>query len=156
VNVTHHERAERRRHIAEDVVAGVTQAAVLEKHGVSSDTLRQACIEHGVKCPMVYAERATRRKRIAEELAAGVDEFAIATKYGVAMSFVVRIRTTSGIKAARRLCGSTYAIIAELFGEENFTVIAAKHGVTRQRAEQIACKCELHGIPIRRRTRKKD
>lgn len=105
--MTHEQRRERRKRIADAVRAGKTSDEIARQFGTGRETLRRACEENDVPVPC---------------------------------------------EAPREPHPSGYRIIAALFGDETYTEIAARFGVSEQRVGQIAKKCRDAGVPLPERS----
>ena len=99
---------------------------------------------------MTHREAAARRRELAGLIAAGAGLGEVATRYGVSMALVVDACREAGVPVPRALIlprSSTYRILADLINTpDRLEVIAVRHGVTRQRVDQIKRQATDAGI----------
>ena len=157
--MTHRERAERRRAIAEYVrQTKCTGKEAAKAFGVTHQTVYIACREHGAqtKRPQLPKEAAAlRRQKIAEHIRANNCTVAEAAKaFGVSYYAAYVACHEHGVKLADKLQPSTLKIVADLF-DSALTIadIATQYGITSQHVSQIFVKALKAGIPIPRPTK---
>lgn len=145
--MTHDERAERRRKIAEAVASGKPVAQVAFEFGVSASTVRASCRERRTST--------TRRSAVERRLKAGDSAADAAAATGTSIGYVYKVARDAGIKLPMvgRPSGN-YEVLAALFDPtRSMAEIAEEHNVAKQRVQQIYARAKEAGIPVPARAR---
>lgn len=106
---------------------------------------------------LTQKERAARRRRIAARCRAGATLAEVMAEFGVSETMVERACAAHGAKVARRVrteetAAVTLAIVADLCNTADaVAAIGRRHGVSRQRVQQLHAAALAAGIPVRPR-----
>ena len=103
--MTHVERRERRRQIAEAVAAGMTLGEAARSFGVGTRTAYGACVEYSVRSS---PDSAARRHAIADAVADRKDVAAVARDFGVSISLVAASCRECGVPSPARRGGDQF------------------------------------------------
>ena len=93
-SLTHAERADRRRAIANEAKRGVPVSAIASKYGVSVSTIHGDCVEHDVHPPPMHlnVSRASKSLLIVAELLRGKSPAEIAEQFGTSRQRVHQVK----------------------------------------------------------------
>lgn len=138
--LTHEQRRERRRLMAEAVKAGEDRDAVAARFGVHRNTVNMACAESQVVACEVKAER---DRKIAEAVAGGMSRDEAALTFNVRRVAVDKVCTSRGLQRMGTMrdptagASVTAAQWASVDWNLRDTDIATLVGVTRERVRQV-------------------
>ncbi len=150
--MTHTERRDRRRQIAEAVLCGMEIGKVARDFGIAMAGVYAACREHDVQCALPSTRR---RNAILAALRDGYSPRDGALMRGVTVGAVRVLANRHGLRlrgmwpnaASRKL-----RIIADLLNtRSSYANIARQHKVSRQAVSEIGQDALAAGIPITRR-----
>ncbi len=150
--MTHAERRDRRRQIAEAVLCGMEIGKVACDFGVAMAGVYAACREHDVQCALPSARR---RNAILAAPRDGYPARDVALMYGVATCVIQQLANRHGLHlrgmrssaASRKL-----RVIADLLNTgDSYANIARQHKVSRQAVSLTAQEAIGAGIHITRR-----
>lgn len=153
--MTHEERRERRRKMAEYVQrTGCSLDRAAREFGVGIATVHSALVESGVGMTPVRVNGRDRRTRIAEAARERISDLpSVAKEFGVTVDYVRRAMRENGVPVGPRpaieVAPRTLQIVADLINTDTaLVVLAAKYRVTPVRIQQVYADCRNVGIPV--------
>jgi transposase-like protein len=152
--MTHDERRERRRQIAEAIRSGSTVAAAMARFGVVRTWVHESCREHGVAVAENEARaagRAARRAAIVAAIRSGDAAKRVARRFGLSASRVSKICREEGVPLPG--AGPSFevklAILAGLFDPTlTTTALGRKHGVAQSTVSLLYRTARRAGLPL--------
>lgn len=149
--MTRDERRERRKQIAESILAGQSIPETARRFGVTASAVYSAMREYTSDVSF-RDRRAFRNKSISEAIASGETLPSVCARFKAPLQAVRNACLENGVKPpsyGAKIGDKSWRILARLFNQaETFEQIGLDFDITRQRVGQIYQKAVNAGIPL--------